>query len=319
MDLSYSLIIVVAPSDARTLLYGLPNIQKYLPVKSIHVIGDQAVRDILEAGHVWNDRVRFLEEDELLGYKEVQEYMRELTGDEACVRRTGWYLQQFLKMKYATICDDPYYIVWDADTIPLQPITLFENNKPVFNMKDEWNPAYFDTMSRIITGLEKLEKDSFIAEHMIINVSVMRELIQEIEDGYYCQQAEKLPFWKVILQSIRPQYLANSGFSEFETYGNYCMLRYPQMYVKKQYDSFRFATRYFVLAEMHEQDFLWIARDYPAVSFEKYAVPVKFYKIFQWPVVQKCVHIDTIVRTVDEIKRFFNRVRNKLRKWFGIK
>ena len=40
----------------------------------------------------------------------------------------GWYFQQFLKLGFARskYCKD-YYLSWDADTLPLAPITFFED------------------------------------------------------------------------------------------------------------------------------------------------------------------------------------------------
>lgn len=308
----YPLIIVVAPADVNTLLYALPYIQKKLPISKINIIGNFEVHKILLEKKVCNDLIHFLLEDEIIQFAEVKQEIERITSDEGSARRTGWYLQQFLKMKYAEICQEKYYIIWDADTIPLQTIHFFENGTPLFDLKDEWNPAYFDTMSRLIPGLDKKEQWSFISEHMIISTDIMRTLINEIEENYVVEE-EIPPFWKVILRSINLDDLPGSGFSEFETYGNYCMMRYPDLYRKKEYDSFRFASKYFVLAEMTESDFHWIARDYPAASFEKMMTPYRYYRVFRWPLLQKIFHIKSIFRLFDESKRLWNRVRNRIR------
>ncbi|MEI3192244.1 MAG: DUF6492 family protein [Lachnospiraceae bacterium] len=56
--------------------------------------------------------------------------------------RSGWYFQQFLKFGYAQVCEDEYYIVWDSDTVPLHPISHFQDGKPVFTKKEEMEPPY---------------------------------------------------------------------------------------------------------------------------------------------------------------------------------
>lgn len=313
MSYSYSLIIVVAPSDTKTLIYSLPFLVKYLSIKNIKIIGNKKVYDILSINNVWSadERIGFIDEDDILKLSDVQETIKKITKDERSYQRSGWYLQQFIKMKYAFLCEDEYYVVWDADTIPLQKKEFFEEEKPVFYMKDEYNAAYFETMNKLAFGLMKIEEKSFIAEHMIISSKIMKTMIKEIE-GINVRGIE---FWEKILYCINPKDIKYSGFSEFETYGNYCMLHYPDLYIKKTYDSFRFAAKFFILDEMRQQDFKWIARDYPAVSFEKMMKPFKIYKIYQNKLLQKYFHIKDIYEFQDNIGRFFKRVRNKIKKW----
>ena len=38
--------------------------------------------------------------------------------------RIGWYEQQFLKMSYSRICKNDYYLLWDADTIPIKKVNF---------------------------------------------------------------------------------------------------------------------------------------------------------------------------------------------------
>lgn len=312
MPYSYSLVIVVAPNDTNTLIYSMPFLVKYLPIKNIRIIGNKKVYDILDNKNVWqkDNRIDFIDEEQIIKLCDVKETIKRIAGDEESYQRAGWYLQQFIKMKYAFLCEEEYYIVWDADTIPLQKKNFFENERPVFFMKDEYNVAYFETMPRLVEGLKKIEDKSFIAEHMIINSKVMRAMIDEIEST----NAEGKEFWEKILHCINPKDIKYSGYSEFETYGNYCMLRYPDLYVRKMYDSFRYASKYFVLDEMRQQDFEWIARDYPAVSFEKMMKPFRWYKMYQNSFLQKCFHIKNIYEFRDNIERFYKRVRNKIKK-----
>ncbi len=65
---------------------------------------------------------------------------------------------------------------------------------------------------------------SFIAENMMIEIAKMQELIELIESTHH------KAFWEVILGHINPQDLTHSGFSEFETYGNFIALAYPNTF-----------------------------------------------------------------------------------------
>lgn len=85
--------------------------------------------------------------------------------------RSNWYFQQFLKMAYAFICEDDYYIIWDADTVPVRTIELFQEDKPLF--------SFVMTTERIISihwktfheHIKKQSPKSFIVEHMVIKTS----------------------------------------------------------------------------------------------------------------------------------------------------
>lgn len=89
----------------------------------------------------------------------------------------GWYFQQFLKLGFARskYCKD-YYLSWDADTLPLAPITFFEDEHLLFNPKSEYNSNYFRTIERLF-GYGKQTEYSFIAENMIFSKNVVGEML----------------------------------------------------------------------------------------------------------------------------------------------
>ena len=72
--------------------------------------------------------------------------------------RVGWYEQQFLKMEYSKICKNDYYLIWDSDTIPIKPVKMFDNNKPIFDMKKEHHSPYFITLDKLIPNLNFIKK-----------------------------------------------------------------------------------------------------------------------------------------------------------------
>lgn len=47
-----------------------------------------------------------------------------------CEYRFGWYYQQFLKMEFArSRYAKDYYLIWDSDTIPLNPVSFLTPEK----------------------------------------------------------------------------------------------------------------------------------------------------------------------------------------------
>ncbi|MBQ9361054.1 MAG: hypothetical protein IJT96_08475 [Lachnospiraceae bacterium] len=179
--------------------------------------------------------------------------------------RAGWYFQQFLKMAYSLSCEDEWYVLWDADTIPLSEISLFEaSGRPVFDLKNEYHRPYFYTLMRLM-GLDKEEPLSFIAEHMVISTKVMRELIKDIEAN---DSLAGVYFWEKILYAIPWTFLRTSGFSEFETYGNYVMRHYPGMYATRRLRTLRPAR--IVIGDSTDEGILrWAAKSYDTISYEK--------------------------------------------------
>jgi hypothetical protein len=83
-------------------------------------------------------------------------------------------------MEYYKICKDKYYLIWDADTIPVKRVKMFNLNKPFFDVKTEYHKPYFETMNKLFPKLRKLYNYSFISEHMVINTEFMKALINEI-------------------------------------------------------------------------------------------------------------------------------------------
>ena len=96
--------------------------------------------------------------------------------------RAGWYLQQFLKMSYSFICEDAYYLIWDADTIPVREIQMFdEDGVPFFDVKEEYHRPYFTTLNKIFNNrIKKSNPYSYISDHIVIKTEYMRNLILEI-------------------------------------------------------------------------------------------------------------------------------------------
>lgn len=224
------IIIPLSSEHIAQFRVNLPMIKKNLPYKKIYVVCKKSTFVNLAC-----DGVKFIDEDELvegLSYANVSSLLIDLCGDDI---RTGWYLQQFIKMQYAQVCDNDYYIVWDADTIPLSKIKFIdEDGRMLFNIKGEHHIPYFITMERLFNRSLKRPNGSFISEGMIINTYIMRHMIDEIMAIYLSgKERKKCYLFEIILKSINKDELLYSGFSEFETYGNYIYTYYPYLYKER--------------------------------------------------------------------------------------
>lgn len=172
------------------------------------------------------NKIQLIDEDTLMGeisYSTILNYLQNVYPD---MKSGGWYFQQFLKMGFSlSQYSAKYYLTWDADTIPVNRITFFDiNGRPYFTLKDEYHEPYFITIKRLL-DLDKAIDKSFIAENMIIDSQIMRNLISDIEQ----KQIPGDNWCEKIINSL-PSNMTNS-FSEFETYGTYVLNHYPKTYL----------------------------------------------------------------------------------------
>lgn len=87
-------------------------------------------------------------------------------------------------------------------------------------------------------GFGKLVDFSFIAEHMMFNVSIVKEMLETIAK----EKKSNGETWveKIMLACDFSDKRGNL-FSEFETYGNYCIKYHPELYGTRQLNTFRAA------------------------------------------------------------------------------
>ena len=187
--------------------------------------------------------------------------------DKIALKRAGWYFQQFLKLAYAFKCKDEYYLSWDADTILLKEIGMFDiDGHPIFDIKDEYHKPYFSTMNKLFKGEVKREFDySFISEHMIFSVQLVLKMLEEIESNEYL---DGTVFYERILNAVNTIDLLESGFSEFETYGNYVTRFFPDYYRLRQLKSERNGDKVFGYFDTSHIDIDLLAQKYDIVTFE---------------------------------------------------
>jgi hypothetical protein len=132
------------------------------------------------------------------------------------LRKLNWYYQQFLKYGF---CNSPYndgsyYVVVDGDTIWLRRIRFTDGDKYLFNRKTEYWRPYFETLPRLLPGIDMSNPcpfgHSFISEYMAFDTAILREMLGKIGDDWV----------RTILEAAaKSSHVV--GFSEYETYGTY--------------------------------------------------------------------------------------------------
>ncbi len=268
---NYNAIILTTPTDFERLQGSYVRMVRCLAPRKITFIGSRKVKELIRQSDV-DGQVGFLEEEELIPFADVHRIMTELLQTAELPRGvTGWYYQQFLKMQYAFVCEDEYYLIWDGDTVPCKPFSMFrEDGIPYLDLKQEYHEEYFHTIGNLFPGMRKSIEKSFISEHMLIRCDIMKKLVQDIMTS----STEKPAligdtFYERILRAIRPGQIMNTAFSEFETYGTYVSFRYTDAYCLRTWHSFRLGGEFFHPERMTDEDYAWLGKDFDAISFEK--------------------------------------------------
>ena len=268
MKQQYNVLIVTTARDYLRLQCNYPRLIQYMPGRRLLFVGNEEVGQLVAESGL-GERAGFLPEDEILPFAAVHSVMQKLFSREDVPRGiTGWYYQQFLKMQYSTRCEDAYYLMWDGDTVPCKPFSMFqeEDGLPYLDLKHEYHEEYFRTLERLLPGMHKCIEKSFIAEHMLFNCRIMQNLIRDIEAN------EQIPgkfFYEKVLRAVDPEQLTSNSFSEFETYGTYVAFRHPMAYKLRHWHSFRYAGEFLDPHTIDDEDYEWLGRDFDALSFEK--------------------------------------------------
>lgn len=307
------IVIPITEADLQSTLSILPYWEKYLPIKKLVFIGNDKLRMALE--NYPCDRVHFINEEKILTIQEVKGIIADITdNDVQAIKRAGWYLQQFLKMGYGKYCEDDYYLVWDADTAPLKDVDMFDSGCPVFDIKTEEHPPFFHTIENLFADMHKAIQGSFVAEHMLIRCDIMKAFIQEVEDN---TSLPGIHWYEKILRAVEKRELSYSGFSEFETYGTYCTLRYPGQYKLRDWKSCREGNSYFNAGDLTQKEQKWLAKEFDAISFEKWQQKDSFMFFFRCSFLQSIVSYSRLKRIFDKIfiwKVAYSRKYGKNRK-----
>lgn len=272
MGKEFDALIMTTAKDFVRLQNNYLRLVAHMPARRLLFIGSDEVGRLVKEASL-GERVGFINENEVLPFDSVHAVMTQqmqplLLGRELPRGVTGWYYQQFLKMQYANICEDDYYLVWDGDTIPCGPFSMFKEdaNLPYIDLKREYHEEYFITMEKLLPGMRKCIEKSFIAEHMLMKCDIMKQLMKDIEGN---QEIQGTYFWEKIIRSIEAERIQEGAFSEFETYGTYVCFNYPTVYRLRDWHSFRLGGEFFDPNTITDDDYVWLNRDFYAISFEK--------------------------------------------------
>ena len=279
----YDAYVVTTASDMERVKPLQDRMINFLPVRNVFFVGSEEVGELIREeetegliGKEAAAKTCFINENDILPLDDVCECMENnmqeiLRGEKVPRKAAGWYYQQFLKFLIAYRCKDEYYLVWDGDTVPCREFSMFSDKGiPYLDTKHEFHKTYFEELKRLIPGMQKVVGQSFVSEHMLFNVDMMKKLIDEIEHN---DAIEGRKFWEKIINSLSAYELNDNSFSEYESYGTYVAYNDMFAYRMREWHSFRYGSMFFDINKITDKDLEWLGRDFFAISFEKNQSP----------------------------------------------
>lgn len=218
-------VIPITKKDLHILPLCLEGVRRFVnhPIRQIYVVAresEEVTSFCKEQGLV------FVEETTVLGFgpKDMKLY---IAGSKD-LDRSGWLFQQLLKLsgKVGT-CNN--YLCIDADHVLIHPHTFMSaDGKTVFYMSYEEHLPYYDNIRRLLPGL-KLASLSYVDHKMLFNRNHLSELHRALEANGSIEG-------KTWVEKIMNAYDRNvySGFSEFETYGNFVREKHLRPWLQKR-------------------------------------------------------------------------------------
>jgi hypothetical protein len=212
-----SIITCCTKKDIRVLVYTIKSIRKYISDCPIFVYVPDLEYDYFSA--------RIIIQDVLIKKDSTQISSSELTSIKEALAKfkrekmTGWYIQQFIKIKSASqFAPNDAVLIWDSDTIPLRPINFINRDGSMnYFVNSEYHEPYFNTINDIL-HLSKQITPSFISQCFPLYSKFAVELINDL--GGYDKWIYNIMKYLDIS--------SDCAFSEYETLGTYIKYHHPE-------------------------------------------------------------------------------------------
>lgn len=270
-------ICVCSRPDAKVWSIAAPRILKFIDSKRYLLIVPDA--DVGFFGEISPSTYSVIPET-FLAPGVLEKILRMLPDDQK--HRSGWYLQQFLKLKaIERLKNTDLGLIWDADTVPLRKMHFFDPegesaNLPVVRYYEgtQIHLPYFQVAKKLL-GMTPSRRGSFIAQCMPVRGHWVNSFISHIEN------AHQMRWEDAILDCI--DFKVNSGFSEYETLGIFFSNHYPSEFLPSGRGWHRFGgERIGGIDNLDDPRAELMLRRYDYVSFEKWEKRWSPLRRLQW-------------------------------------
>ena len=194
------------------------------------VIAQRVVTDISVSVNVLNESALFPD----FSYESIKHALPVNVLNSGVNNIAGWYYQQFLKMAFSNFIETEYYLIWDADTLPLRNFSFGHGGVHYLTQGNEYHCEYFATINRLFQS-DFSSETSHISQHLLVKTKHMRQLISDLE-------RPAMMWWQTVLGNLNGE--TPFQFSEYETYASYCLKYFPDEYRSIHRPWFRYGNSY---------------------------------------------------------------------------
>jgi len=200
----YDVFIPVAPKDENKLQFVIQGVLENLTPKNIFICSPHNIQS-----KITDTNITYINDNDIV---DIQD--KKFIGF-----RPNWTYQQFLKMFFKS--ESEYYFAIDSDTIILDNISLFKENKPIWYYGDDQKHIPYFLFNKKIFNLSKTIAHTGIGDVGLFNKKITESFLSKL--GFEnC---------KDLLEFIGPKINNIFHFSEYETYANFVNEFYPGHYL----------------------------------------------------------------------------------------
>jgi hypothetical protein len=252
---SIEVVIPLGEKDLPVFPFCVRGLRKNLlhEIKAIHVIAP-SIPGIKDACRELD--CQYIDERELL--PEGPEFYRPFF-EGTRIERSKWIYQQFLKLAVAESLGLERYLVYDSDTVLINPFKYEVGNRWILEFSDGYR-SELDSLHRSLVPEIRLQPFSFMCHTMLMEQTTIMELLRAIESSTGRD-------WKSgIMESMDPE--NDLCFSEFELYGCYSLHAYRRRHTLAYWYNYALRRRDVQDLEALESKY---QADFRSLSFHSYS------------------------------------------------
>lgn len=143
--------------------------------------------------------------------------------------RSGWLFKQLMVLAADRLSSRDQILILDADTVLIRPHRFIAHDKTTFFVSDELHAPYFAAYRNLLKMPWRFPL-SFVSHYMLFERRRLESLRATIE------RENDRPWYEAIIDISRDT-TEISFFSEYETYGNYCLFKYPDDHIVQYWNN----------------------------------------------------------------------------------
>lgn len=212
-DVAVSVMIPVGPADVAIAPLAVAGVQRNLldPIRSITLLTPPEHVAELTAALADFEGVEVIDETTVVEESELR-VVREATRPH----RSGWYVQQIVKLAWCLERSGPITYVIDADTVLVRPQRFHTERGDAFFQSDDYHPPYFDHLARLFGSGFRRPLIATTVHQMLYRADWLSAMVRAIE-----REHPGRTWIEAIADAIDIDEL--SGFSEGECYGQWAL------------------------------------------------------------------------------------------------